>query len=29
MYVKQIDRKAVLELAAKGKEVVVMVPAGK
>lgn len=29
MYVKQIDQKAALELAAKGKEVLVMVPAGK
>lgn len=29
MLVKQIDKKAALELAAKGKEVLVMVPAGK
>lgn len=29
MYVKQIDQKAALELAARGKEVLVMVPAGK
>lgn len=29
MYVKQIDQKAALELAVKGKEVLVMVPAGK
>lgn len=29
MYVKQIDQKTALELAAKGKEVLVMVPAGK
>ena len=29
MYVKQIDIKTALQLAAKGKEVLVMVPAGK
>lgn len=29
MYVKQIDIKTALELAVKGKEVLVMVPAGK
>lgn len=29
MFVKQIDEKTALELAAKGKEVLVMVPAGK
>ena len=29
MYVKQIDQKTALELAARGKEVLVMVPAGK
>lgn len=29
MYAKQIDQKTALELAAKGKEVLVMVPAGK
>ena len=29
MYVKQIDQKAALELAARGEEVLVMVPAGK
>lgn len=29
MYIKQIDQKTALELAAKGKEVLVMVPAGK
>lgn len=29
MFVKQIDEKTALQLAAKGKEVLVMVPAGK
>ena len=29
MFVKQIDEKTALELAAKGKEVLVMVPGGK
>lgn len=29
MFVKQIDAKTALELAARGKEVLVMVPAGK
>mgnify|MGYP006078330835 FL=1 len=29
MYVKQIDQKAALELAARGKEVLVMIPGGK
>lgn len=29
MFAKQIDKKTALELAAKGKEVLVMVPAGK
>ena len=29
MFVKQIDQKAALELAARGKEVLVMVPGGK
>ena len=29
MFVKQIDEKTALELAAKGKEVLILVPAGK
>ena len=29
MFVKQIDEKTALELAAKGKEVLVMIPGGK
>lgn len=29
MFAKMIDKKTALELAAKGKEVLVMVPAGK
>lgn len=29
MFIKQVDEKTALELAAKGKEVLVMVPAGK
>ena len=29
MFIKQVDEKTALELAAKGKEVLVMVPGGK